>query len=57
VNASEVATAAELCLIDDAGAGTRCPTEVDGYVWHHPGIHYGARVSGARSYDLAKGWV
>jgi isoamylase len=57
---SEVATAVELCLIDDAGAETRVPlTEVDGYVWHcyipaiQPGQRYGYRVHGP--YDLAKG--
>jgi isoamylase len=57
---SEVATAVELCLIDDAGAETGVPlTEVDGYVWHcyipgiQPGQRYGYRVHGP--YDLAKG--
>ncbi|MCK0111877.1 glycogen debranching protein GlgX [Ornithinimicrobium sp. F0845] len=50
---SEVATAVELCLIDDAGAETRVPlTEVDAYVWHgylprvEPGQRYGFRVHG-----------
>ncbi len=50
---SEVATAVELCLIDDEGAETRVPlTEVDAHVWHgylpriEPGQRYGFRVHG-----------
>ena len=57
---SEVATAVELCLIDDEGAETRVPlTEVDAYVWHgylpqvEPGQRYGFRVHGP--YDPAAG--
>ena len=57
---SEVASAIELCLIDDAGAETRVPmTEVDGNVWHiylpgaQPGQRYGFRVDGP--YDPASG--
>ena len=50
---SEVATAVELCLIDEAGNEERVPvTEVDGFVWHcylpgvAPGTRYGYRVYG-----------
>ena len=57
---SEVASAIELCLIDDAGAETRVAmTEVDGNVWHvylpgaQPGQRYGFRVHGP--YDPANG--
>ena len=57
---SEVATAVDLCLVDDAGAETRLPlTETDAFVWHGylpavaPGQRYGFRVHGP--YDLANG--
>ena len=50
---SGIATAVDLCLIDDDGAETRLPlTEVDGHVWHaylpglQPGQRYGYRVDG-----------
>jgi isoamylase len=57
---SEVATAVELCLIDDDLNEMRFPlTEVDGYVWHcyipslQPGLRYGYRVYGP--YDPERG--
>lgn len=50
---SSLATAVELCLIDEENDETRVPiTEVDAYVWHcyipgiRPGQRYGFRVHG-----------
>ncbi|MGC4959885.1 glycogen debranching protein GlgX [Gordonia sp. DT101] len=57
---SEVATAVDLCLVDDAGTERRIRLEeVDGYCWHcylpnvGPGQFYGFRVHGP--YDPAQG--
>ncbi|GAC69997.1 glycogen debranching protein GlgX [Gordonia soli] len=57
---SEVATAVELCLVDDRGHERRIALdEVDGYCWHcylpnvGPGQHYGFRVYGP--YDPDRG--